>query len=256
MKISIITVCFNSASTIVDALHSVAVQTYPDIEHLIIDGGSKDNTLSLIKEHGSHAAIVVSEKDAGIYDAMNKGLRLATGDVVGFLNSDDMLEHPDAIKCIAAGFSSSSLEAVYGDLVFVKPSDVSSVVRYWRPGAYIKGACTRGWMPPHPTFYVKRDLLMSIGGFDQQYKLQADFDLMLRLFEVRGMRSFYLNNTLARMRMGGATTGSLRNMIRGNLEAARSCRAQGFRGGLLFLFGKIGRRIPQFFSRPVDGQKI
>jgi glycosyltransferase involved in cell wall biosynthesis len=252
MKISIITVCFNSSATIIDTLRSVAEQTYPDIEHLIIDGASQDNTLALVRLHGAHVSKVISENDSGIYDAMNKGLRLASGDVVGFLNSDDIFEDLTAVERIVSTFSSSASDAVYGDLVFVKPTDTTKAVRFWRPGPHATGACARGWMPPHPTFYAKRELLVSAGGFDLQYQFQADFDLMLRLFEVQQIYSTYLPSTLVRMRMGGATTGSFRNMICGNLEAAHACRQHGFSGGLQFLLRKIGRRLPQFFSRPVD----
>lgn len=252
MKISIVTVCFNSAATIRDALRSVAEQTYPHIEHVIIDGASHDNTLDLVQQHGAHISKVVSERDSGIYDAMNKGLRLATGNVVGFLNSDDVFADPKAVERVVTAFASGATDAVFGDLVFVRPTDTTKVVRYWRPGTHVIGACAHGWMPPHPTFYAKRELLISVGGFDLQYRVQADFDLMLRLFEIQQIRSTYLPNTLVRMRMGGATTGSFRNMVLGNLEAAHACRQHGFSGGLQFILRKIGRRIPQFFSRPID----
>lgn len=250
MKITIITVCFNSAATIADTLHSVAAQTYPEIEHLIIDGGSKDQTLDIIRLHGAHVKQLVSERDGGIYDAMNKGLRLSTGDVVGFLNSDDMLADPQVIERIARALVSPDIDAAYGDLVFVDPADTRRVVRFWRSGLHFKGACVRGWMPPHPTFYARRALLLEIGGFNQQYRLQADFDLMLRLFELRGVRSAYIPSVLVRMRTGGATTSGLGNVIRGNIEAARSCREHGFPGGLRFILTKVARRLPQFLTRP------
>jgi glycosyltransferase involved in cell wall biosynthesis len=252
MKISIVTVCYNSEATIVDTLRSVGEQSYSNIEHLIIDGASRDNTLALVEQHGQHVKKVVSEKDHGIYDAMNHGLRLATGDVVGFLNSDDMFMDSDAVAQIAAAFTASSIEAVYGDLVFVDPLDTSKVVRCWRPGLHLVGACAHGWMPPHPTFYACREVLIKSGGFDQQYRLQADFDLMLRLFEIQAIRTAYLPSTLVRMRLGGATTGNWGNIIKGNLEAAHACRKNGFPGGLSFIASKIGRRVPQFFSRPVQ----
>jgi glycosyltransferase involved in cell wall biosynthesis len=250
MKISIVTVCFNSAATIADTLRSVAVQTHPDIEHLVIDGGSRDTTLDIIRTVGKHVARLVSEPDGGIYDAMNKGLALATGDAVGFLNSDDMLAAPDAIAKLAAALEHPSIDAAYGDLVFVDPRDPAKVRRYWRPGPYRPGACAGGWMPPHPTFYIRRSVLQRARGFRTDYRLQADFELILRLFEIDRIRWNYLPSTLVRMRVGGATTGSFRNIIRGNLEAARACRENGFPGGLAFMLRKMGRRLPQFLARP------
>ena len=250
MKISIITVSFNSARTIGDTLKSVAAQSFNNIEHILVDGGSTDETMEIVRREGNHLAAIVSEPDNGIYDAMNKGLALATGDVVGFLNSDDLLATPDSIAAIAAGFSNEAVEGVYGDLVFVDPKKIERVVRFWRPGSHFAGACAKGWMAPHPTLYVQRNVLVRIGGFDIKYKLQSDFDLMLRLFEKEQIKTKYVQKVLVRMRMGGATTGSIRNIIKGNLEAARACRKAGFSGGILFIARKMSSRLPQFFRRP------
>lgn len=250
MNVTIITVAFNSAATIADTLRSVAVQTHPDIEHIVIDGASKDDTVSIVQRNGAHVARFVSEPDRGIYDAMNKGLALATGDVVGFLNSDDMLADPSSVAAIAAGFDRNEVDAVYGDLVMVDPVQLLLIRRYWRPGAYRPGACARGWMAPHPTLYVRRTLLQSCGGFNLDYRLQADFDLELRLFECMKMRAKYLPRTLVRMRMGGATTGSLSNILRGNFEAAQSAQSNGFPGGWRFIASKIVGRLPQYWARP------
>ncbi len=255
MKITIITVAYNSAATIADTLRSVAAQAHPDIEHIVVDGASTDATLDIVRREGAHLARVVSERDRGIYDAMNKGLALATGDAVGFLNSDDMFAGPGSVAAIAAGFGDGpGVDAVYGDLVFVDPADTARVVRYWRSGAYRRGTARRGWMPPHPTFYARREVLRRSGGFCLDYRLQADFELTLRLLEVEGIASRHIPEVLVRMRMGGATTGSLRNIVRGNLEAARACRSHGFPGGLEFIVAKMGRRIPQFFARPAPGR--
>ena len=250
MKVSVITVCFNSAPTIVDALRSVERQSHADVEHIVIDGASADGTPDLVRAHGHRVTCLVSEPDQGIYDAMNKGLALATGEIVGFLNSDDVLASPDCVSRLVAAFQDDTVDAVYGDLVFVDRIDTDRALRYWRPGPHALGACAGGWMAPHPTFYVRRRILQDSGGFDLNYRLCADFELMLRLFEVQRIRSRYLASTLVRMRLGGATTGSLRNVIRGNLEASRACRRHGFGGGPLFIARKISRRIPQFFSRP------
>ncbi len=252
MKISIITVAFNSAHTIQDTLRSVAAQDYPDIEHIVIDGGSTDKTVGVVKSSGAHVAMLVSEPDRGIYDAMNKGLALATGDAVGFLNSDDLLASPGSISSIVGGFTSDAVDGVYGDLVFVDPMHLDTVTRYWRPGRYKAGACAKGWMAPHPAFYVRREVLERAGGFNLDYKLQSDFDLMLRLFEKAGIETRYVPEVLVRMRVGGATTGSFSNILKGNLEAARAYKEAGFSNSGLFMLRKIAGRVPQFFSRPTS----
>ncbi len=250
MKISIVTVAYNSAATIADTLRSVAAQTHSDIEHIVIDGASRDDTMALVRQEGAHLARVVSEPDQGIYDAMNKGLALATGDVLGFLNSDDMLADPGAAAAIAQALTDSGADAVFGDILMVDPVRLDRVRRYWRPGPHRPGALLRGWLAPHPTLYVRRQALLDVGGFDLSYPLQADFDLELKLFEKMKIRSHYLPRTLVRMRMGGASTGSWRNVVRGNLEAARSARSHGYGGGVAFVATKVLSRIPQFLSRP------
>lgn len=249
MKISVITVSFNSAQTILDTLRSVSSQTYKDIEHIVIDGSSTDQTIDIVKREGGKLAHIVSEPDQGIYDAMNKGLSLATGEVVGFLNSDDMFASSGSVALIAEAFLDHTIEGVYGDLVFVDPRDVERITRYWQPGVHVAGACAKGWMAPHPTFYVRRDTLHRVDGFDLTYKLQADFDLMLRLFEKEHIKTKYLPKTLVRMRVGGATTGNIFNIIKGNIEAERACKRAGFSGGLPFMIQKMGSRLPQFFAR-------
>lgn len=250
MKISVITVTYNSATTLADTLLSVKLQTYSDIEHIIIDGGSCDSTLEIINTHGSHISKLVSEPDKGIYYAMNKGLALATGDVVGFLNSDDMFSTTTSLSEIANQFVDKNIDAVYGDLIMVNRERINVVRRFWRPGSYKAGACTYGWMAPHPTLYVRRSILLQAGGFNTCYRLQADFDLELRLFECMKIRTYYLPIVLIRMRMGGATTGSIINIIRGNIEATKSVEKNGFNGGIKFIAKKIFMRLHQFWKRP------
>jgi glycosyltransferase involved in cell wall biosynthesis len=250
MKISVITVAYNSASTLSDTLKSVAEQTHPEVEHILIDGGSTDRTNELINQYGKHLVRYVSEPDHGIYDAMNKGLALATGEIVGFINSDDLFFDSDSLAKIASAFEDTAIEAVYGDIVMVDPVDLRKIRRYWRPGVFEGGSFARGWMAPHPALYVRRNILNSAGGFDLSYRLQSDFDLELRLFEIMKVRVKYLPSTIVRMRMGGATTGSLRNILRGNIEAANCVRKHGFSGGLKFIAYKILRRLPQYWGRP------
>lgn len=250
MKISIITVCFNSAGTLAETLASVREQSYPHIEHIVVDGASSDGSVELIHANGQRVATFVSEPDRGIYDAMNKGLQLATGDVVGFLNSDDVFAHNDVVSRIAQTMLEQSIDACYGDLVYVAQDDANKVVRYWKSREYRPGLCAKGWMPAHPTFYARRTVYKHHGGFDLSLKLQADFEMALRLLDIGGIRTAYLPEVLVRMRAGGASNASLRNIVQGNLEAAQACRKHGLPGSFRFIAGKILSRIPQFLRRP------
>jgi glycosyltransferase len=246
MKLSIITVSYNSAATITDTLRSVARQTYVDVEHIIIDGGSRDATLAIVAAEGAHVARVVSERDSGIYDAMNKGLRLATGDLVGFLNADDMLASPQALAQIAA--AAVGADVVYGDLVYVDKDRPERQIRYWRSGAFRRERLRFGWMPPHPTFYVTRSFLASVGAFDTDFRIAADYDLMLRCLVRPELRVAYLPHVLVRMRTGGASNRSLaalQTKSREDLLALRRNRV----GGLLTLLCKNLRKLPQFIHR-------
>jgi glycosyltransferase involved in cell wall biosynthesis len=201
MKVSVITVCFNSARTIADTLRSVAEQSHPDVEHIVVDGGSHDGTLEIIEKTPNRVARLVSEPDRGIYDAMNKGLGLASGDIVGFLNSDDVYADTDSLARIERTFNDQLTDACYGDVLFVASDDPDRIIRYWQAGAYHPGRVLQGWMPPHPTFYVRRQIYEQEGGFDLSYKLQADFEMAIRLAYIRGLHMHYIPFTLVRMRM-------------------------------------------------------
>ena len=251
MKISVITVTWNSAATVADTLASVNAQTHPDVEQIIVDGGSTDATLAIVKAEGKRVGTVVSERDKGIYDAMNKGLKLARGDVIGLLNSDDFLASPEVLATIAEAFADPAIDAVYGDLCYVRQHDTSQVVRYWRSGPFRPGAFARGWAPPHPTFYVRRELYERFGGFDLVYSLAADFELMVRFLEVHHVRVRYLPQVLVSMRMGGASNKSLRNVVRGNREIWRALHHHGLAGPMLgWVVHKAFLRSRQFLSRP------
>lgn len=250
MKISIITVCFNSGLTIADCIKSVISQNYIDIEFIVVDGMSTDSTNIIINSFRSNISKYVSEPDLGIYDAMNKGISLSTGDVIGFLNSDDVFDNPNVIADIASEFQ-NGVDVVYGDLVLVEKGDLTKIIRYWRPGEYAPGACLKGWMPPHPTLYVRRSILLSVGCFNLQYKLQSDVDLIFRLFEIFKVKTKYVGSIFVRQRFGGATTGSLKNILKGNYEAALSYRRNGFGFPFLFIICKIFNRIPQYFKIPI-----
>jgi len=246
MKITIITVTYNSAATVVDTLQSAAAQTHPDIEHLIIDGGSTDETLTLVQSHGAHVARVVSEPDQGIYDAMNKGLAQATGEVVGFLNSDDFYADETVLAKIANAFEDPTVEACYADLVYVT-QDNSRVVRYWKSKPFAKGDFARGWCPAHPTFYVRKSVIERLGLFDQSYKLAADVEFMMRYLERGQVRAVYIPHVLVRMRLGGATNQSWKNIFRQNKEIFSAMRENRVPFSIMwFTANKLISRIDQF----------
>jgi len=252
MKISIITVAFNAARTIADTLQSVAAQTHPEIEHIVVDGASTDDTAEVIARHGSHVTRFISEPDRGIYDAMNKGLSLCTGDVVGFLNADDLYSHREVLASVAATFyGTTGLQTCFGDLTYVDVLDTRKVVRYWRSGTYRQGIFQKGWVPPHPTFFAKRSTYLEHGGFNLSYSLAADFELMLRFLEARHLSTAYIPQVLVRMRMGGATNRSISNVIQQNREIIRAFRENDLPSpNLLVYFGaKAFNRLGQYLSR-------
>ena len=248
MKISVITVSYNSAATIADTMQSVARQTHADIEHIVVDGGSMDRTLAIVRAEGSRVAHVVSEPDKGIYDAMNKGLRLATGDFVGFLNADDMLASPDTVAKIAAA-ALSGADVIYGDLVYVNKDSPTEVVRYWSSGAFSADRLRYGWMPPHPTLYLRRSEQVGLGLFDLRLRIAADYDFMLRCLNKPGVRVAYLPEVLVRMRTGGASNRSLAALRNKSREDLFALRKNGV-GGWFTLLCKNARKLPQFFRRP------
>jgi glycosyltransferase involved in cell wall biosynthesis len=251
MKISIITVCYNSAATLADALASVDAQTWPDLEHWVVDGASRDTTLQVVAAHPQPWRHVVSERDKGIYDAMNKGLALAQGDVIGFINSDDFYASPEAVAKVAAAFEDDSVEAVYGDLCYVRQDQPGQIVRYWRSCPFRPGLFRTGWCPPHPTLFVRRRVYQRLGGFDLGYSIAADMELMARLLEVHRIKSVYLPELLVKMRTGGASGHSWSTILLQNQEIWRAMKSHQMRPALLpFVAGKLMARGRQFLSRP------
>ena len=251
MKISIITASYNSAATIADTLRSVAGQTYRNFEHIVIDGSSADETLQVVKRVGGPDVRVVSEPDKGIYDAMNKGLALATGDVVGLLNSDDYYADASVLARVASCMGDPLVDACFGDLEIVDQRDTSRVLRYWKPGPHIMGACASGWAPPHPCFYVRRQAYERHGGFDLSFPIAADFEMSLRLLDVAGLKSVYIPEVLVRMRSGGASNQGFANAVRNTREASKACIKHGFPGGLRFLTSRMLLKLPELFRRPI-----
>jgi len=253
-KISIITVCFNSAKTIACTLQSVAEQTWPNIEHIVVDGASSDGTLNVIEQNGSHVARLISEPDKGIYDAMNKGIAAATGDVIGFINADDFYASPDVLKMVAAAFSHQDVNACYGDLCYVRQEDTSALVRYWKSSGFQAGAFERGWCPPHPTFFVRRTIYERFGSFNLGFRIAADVELMMRFLEVHQIRAKYIPYMLVKMRMGGTTNRSWSNIVKQNVEVLRALKIYGLRSSFLpFAARKLICRGKQFLTRPSQG---
>jgi len=248
MKVTVVTATFNAAHTLADCLGSVAAQTHPDIEHWVIDGGSRDGTAQVVAAHAQRMAGFVSEPDDGIYDALNKGLRRATGDVVGFLHADDLYASPTTLARVAAAFDDPAVDAVYGDLLYVDKQDLGRIVRYWKAGPFERERMRAGWMPPHPTFYLRRSVYERLGGFDTRYRISADYDSMVRYLYAGRLNPAYIPEVLIRMRVGGASNRSLRNIVRKSKEDWRIVRSHGL-GGAGTLIGKNLGKISQFWTR-------
>lgn len=249
MKISIITVCFNSADTIEDAIKSVLGQDYKDIEYIVIDGGSTDGTLDILTKYQSRISRYVSEPDEGVYDAMNKGIRLSSGDIVAILNSDDTYANRSVVSEIIEFIENNNLDGAYGDLLYVSKDDLEKVTRVWRPGKYKRGAFRYSWVPPHPTFFCHKYLFERYGFFDTKYRIAADFELMLRFIERHQIKVGYLPKIIVKMRTGGKAN-ILRGMIRGNWEIMSSFRRNNFRLSPWFFIFKPIAKIAQLFKRP------
>lgn len=249
MKISIITASYNSAENIAFALKSVAMQQYPDIEHIIIDGNSSDETVTIVADF-PHVSKLVSEPDLGIYDAMNKGISLATGDVVGILNSDDYYVADDIIGKVAQIFKDNpAIDCLYADLDYVSKTNTSRTVRKWKSGYYNERSFYMGWMPPHPTFFVRRALYERYGNFNLTLKTAADYELMLRFLLRYKASCYYLPQTIIQMRTGGASNLNLRARILANRQDKKAWALNGLKPRFYTLWLKPVRKVLQFFDR-------
>lgn len=247
IKISIITSVWNNKETIKDAIDSVLAQTYENIEYIVVDGASSDGTVDIVKSYGDRISTFISEKDKGIYDGLNKGVRLATGDVIAFLHSDDLYNDPEAVTRVAEAFNATGADAVYGDLIYTPKSDTSKVLRYWKSRDFHPKLLKQGWMPAHPTFFARRELYERYGAFDTTFRIAADYDFMLRVLS-RGIKTHYLPSVLYKMRVGGESNKSIKNIIKKMREDYRALENNRI-GGISTLMIKNLSKIPQFFRK-------
>jgi glycosyltransferase involved in cell wall biosynthesis len=227
MKITVITVCFNAQKTIVDTILSVAEQGFPDVEYIIVDGGSTDATMELVKSNSARVARCISERDNGLYDAMNKGIQLATGDVIGFLHADDLYADKQVLSRVAEMFNDMTVDACYGDLVYIAADNTQRTVRTWRAGDFGGKKMYNGWMPPHPTFFVRRNCYLQNGGYRTDMGSSADYELMLRYILCCKIKMVYVPHTLVCMRSGGISNASFRNRISAHAMDWKAWRVNG-----------------------------
>lgn len=248
MKVSIITAAYNSAATIRDTLKSVQQQTYNNIEHIIIDGASTDETLNIINEF-SHVSKVISEKDAGIYDAMNKGIQNATGDIVGILNSDDFFASSYSIAKIMNTIQEEEVDSVYGDLVYVDGKEPDKIIRYWRSKKYDVNNFLKGWQPPHPTFYVKKAIYDQYGLYDLNYKIGADTEFLIRVLNKHRISVAYIPEILVNMRMGGASNENINSRWTLVKEYHRAYKKNEVPYRFYTIPYRLLSKIPQYFAK-------
>lgn len=249
LKISVVTAVFNRCETIAQTIESLIAQDYEGIEYIVVDGGSTDGTLQILERFRPHIDILISERDNGMYDALNKGLRAATGDVVALLHSDDILAGRDVLSGVAGAFQASGADVVYADLVYVGRHSIDTVIRYWQAGEFSRSKLAFGWMPPHPTLCVRRSLYEQAGGFDESFDISADYDMILRLFSLPDVRVAYIPRVMVRMRAGGVSNRSLPALLKKSKEDLRALRKNRV-GGYFTLVCKNVSKIHQFVGRP------
>ena len=249
-KISIITVSFNSAKTIKETIESILIQDYNNIEYIIIDGGSSDETIDIVKSYSEKISYFISEKDNGIYDAMNKGIKVATGDIIGILNSDDFYPNSFVLSNVAKSFKKYNCDAVYGDLVYVKEKDTTQIKRYWQAGNYNTSKIKNGWMLPHPTFFVKKVMYDRYGLYNTDLKSAADYEMILKLLYKENISVQYIPMILVKMRMGGASNSTFLNRIRANKEDGLAWTKNQLNKPMFVRIKKPLQKAIQFFKKP------
>jgi glycosyltransferase involved in cell wall biosynthesis len=245
LKISVITAVYNADVTVAEAITSVASQTYPDIEHIVIEGNSSDRSLAAIERAAHLRMSLFSEPDSGLYEALNKGVARATGDVIGFVHADDYLAHDEVLAHIAEAFADPALEAVYSDLDYVLRNDTSRIIRRWRSRPFEQRLLAQGWMPPHPTFYLRRQAFERLGGFDPRLQISADYDFLLRYFTGEAVSSRYLPEVTYKMRTGGISNRDLKKIRHKMAEDYLVIRRNRV-GGAMTLVAKNLSKVRQF----------
>jgi len=249
MKISIITATYNANLTLLDCLNSVSRQSVQP-EHLIIDGGSRDGTIELVEKYNGHCVTISSEPDNGIYDAMNKGIARTGGDIVGILNADDFYADSKVLEDVLSVFEDKDVDACYGDLCYVDYHETEKVIRYWKSGEYAHGKFYWGWMPPHPTFFVRKSVYQQLGGFNLEMGSAADYELMLRFLVKNRLKARYLPRVLVKMRVGGISNATFKNRMLANRMDRRAWRINNLNPYPWTLALKPLRKIGQWVSRP------
>lgn len=249
MKVSIITAVFNNKTHLEDCTKSVFSQTHQDIEYIIIDGGSTDGTVEIIKKYENKISKWLSEPDKGIYDGLNKGIRLATGDIIGFLHADDVYAHDKVIETVVSNMKKYNVDSSYGDLLYVDKNNTDKIIRYWKSQPYRDGLFKKGWMPPHPTFFVKREIYEKYGYFNTDFKIASDYELMLRFLHKYKISTYYIPEVLIKMRLGGASNKSLKNLITKTTEDYRAWKVNNLKRSFYTIPSKNLSKIPQFFKR-------
>jgi glycosyltransferase involved in cell wall biosynthesis len=247
MKVSLITVTYNAEEFIDQCIQSVLSQTYNDIEYIIVDGGSTDSTMTIIEKYKASITKIISEPDKGIYDAMNKGIALATGDIIGILNSDDFFPENNIIETVADAFGGGIAQIVYGNLWYILPTFPNKIIRKWKSQPYKKNLFQWGWMPAHTTFFAKRDLFAKYGNYNIGFKTAADYELMLRFIHKFELEAVHINKVLVIMRTGGVSNRSLRNRLSASWNDFRAMRHNSLKWPLLAIMLKPLRKISQYF---------
>lgn len=249
MKVSVITVCYNAVAQIEETIRSVMVQDHADIEHIVIDGGSTDGTQEKVKRYAECIAHFVSEKDNGVYDAMNKGLRLATGEVVAFVNAGDMIATRNTVGYMVRAFGERDADVIYGDALMVDPDDITKVRRFWKGGAYRRENFRKGWMPPHLGTYIRKSAYDRFGHFNTELKVSADYELMFRFLYKNHSKARYVPKVLVRFRLGGVSNRSLGHIWRANVEVYKAWRMNGERVSPLIVLRKPLGKLLQLVRR-------
>jgi len=252
--VSIITPVLDRKNTIDSAIKSVLGQTYRNIEYLIVDGGSTDGTIEVINKYREKISKFISEKDKGVYDGMNKGIRMASGEIIGILNSDDIYASDNVIEKVVKVMEGNNADCCWGDLVYVDTKDTNKIIRYWKSSEYKPGKFRKGWMPPHPTFFARRWVYEKYGRFNLDFPISADYELMLRFLEKYKIKPCYIPQVMVKMRTGGQSSKNVLNIIKGNIECYRAWKINGLEIDFFRIFLKPLSKISQYLKRSVIGK--